>query len=66
MSVQGMPQTPAAAFLIEYRDGRRGTVLLLNGHVQDITFAGQVEGEAKPASVCSFCRPRPAPSISMR
>src|SRR5215469_2125391 len=30
MSVQGMPQAPATAFLIEYRDGTRGTVLLLN------------------------------------
>ncbi|HVS39735.1 MAG TPA: hypothetical protein VMS17_29530 [Gemmataceae bacterium] len=58
MSVQGMPQTPAAAFLIEYRDGTRGTVLLLNGHVQDFTFAGRIRGEAKPAS-CLFLLPPP-------
>ncbi len=58
MSVQGMPQAPATAFLIEYRDGTRGTVLLLNGHVQDFCFAGRIKGEAKPAS-CLFLLPAP-------
>ena len=58
MSVQGMPQAPATAFLIEYRDGSRGTVLLLNGHVQDFCFAGRIKGEAKPAS-CLFLLPAP-------
>ncbi len=58
MSVQGMPLAPATAFLIEYRDGSRGTVLLLNGHVQDFCFAGRVKGEAKPAS-CLFLLPNP-------
>ncbi len=58
MSVQGMPQAPAAAFLVEYKDGTRGTVLLLNGHVQDFTFAGRIKGEAKPAS-CLFVLPPP-------
>ena len=58
MSVQGMPQTPATAFLIEYRDGTRGTVLLLNGHLQDFCFAGRVKSEAKPIS-CLFRLPPP-------
>ena len=58
MSVQGMPQAPATAFLIEYRDGTRGTVLLLNGHTQDFCFAGRVKGEAKPAS-CLYLLPSP-------
>jgi hypothetical protein len=58
MSVQGMPQTPATAFLIEYRDGTRGTVLLLNGHLQDFCFAGRVKSEAKPIS-CLFQLPQP-------
>ena len=58
MSVQGMPPAPATAFLIEYRDGSRGTVLLLNGHVQDFCFAGRIKGEAKPAS-CLFLLPPP-------
>ena len=58
MSVQGMPQAPATAFLIEYRDGTRGTVLLLNGHTQDFCFAGRIKGETKPAS-CLFQLPPP-------
>src|SRR5262249_10306627 len=56
--VQGMPATPAIAFLVEYRDGTRGTALLLNGHVQDFTFACKVKGEAKPQS-CLFSLPPP-------
>jgi hypothetical protein len=53
-----MPRTPATAFLVEYRDGLRGTVLLLNGHIQDFCFAAQLSGEAKPAS-CLFYLPLP-------
>jgi hypothetical protein len=52
------PRTPATAFLVEYRDGLRGTVLLLNGHIQDFCFAGKIKGEAKPAS-CLFKLPPP-------
>ncbi len=58
MTVQAMPATPAIAFLVEYRDGTRGTALLLNGHVQDFTFACKVKGEAKPQS-CLFHMPPP-------
>ncbi len=57
-SVQGMPPVPPTAFLVEYRDGSRGTVLLLNGHVQDFTFAGRIKGESKPAA-CMFYLPPP-------
>jgi len=57
-AVQGMPATPAIAFLVEYRDGIRGTALLLNGHVQDFTFAAKIKGEAKPQS-CLFSLPAP-------
>lgn len=39
MAVAGMPATPPIAFLIEYVDGTRGTILLLNGHTQDVTAA---------------------------
>lgn len=56
--VGSMPATPATAFLVEYRDGTRGTVLLLNGHIQDFVFAGRVKGEAKPQS-CLFHLPSP-------
>jgi hypothetical protein len=48
--VGSMPATPATAFLVEYRDGTRGTALLLNGHIQDFVFAGRVRGESKPLS----------------
>jgi len=57
-AVQGMPAAPAVAFLVEYRDGTRGTALLLNGHVQDFTFACKVKGESRPQS-CLFHLPPP-------
>jgi hypothetical protein len=58
MPVYNYKPTPAIAFLIEYRDGTRGTVLLLNGHVLDVTFAAKLRGESKPAS-CLFHLPPP-------
>src|SRR5262249_2238059 len=58
MAVGGMPATPATAFLVEYRDGTRGTVLLLNGHIQDFCFAAKIKGETKPAA-CLFQLPPP-------
>jgi hypothetical protein len=57
-AVGSMPKTPATAFVIEYRDGARGTVLLLNGHIQDFCFAAKLKGDAKPAS-CMFYLPPP-------
>jgi len=33
-----------ALFLIEYRDGLRGAVLMLNGYVTDLAYAGRVDG----------------------
>src|SRR5262249_61371050 len=56
MPVGGMPKTPATAFLVEYRDGQRGTVLLLNGHIQDFCFAAKLKGEPKPASCLFYLR----------
>ncbi len=58
MKVLGHPVVPPTAFLVEYRDGTRGTVLLLNGHHRDFVFAARVKGETKPAS-CLFCLPEP-------
>jgi hypothetical protein len=57
-SVLGQPALPATAFLIEYRDGTRGTVLLLNGHVHDFTFAVKYKGGSPPSS-CQFVSPPP-------
>src|SRR5262249_40435853 len=53
MAVEKMPATPATCFLIEYRDGTRGTVLLLNGHVWDFTFAGKLRRASRPLA-CLF------------
>ena len=47
------------AFLIEYRDGLKATVLQLDGHVSDITFAARVTGEKKPASTLFWLPPPP-------
>ncbi|MFQ3594378.1 MAG: hypothetical protein SNJ82_14465, partial [Gemmataceae bacterium] len=58
MRVLGHPVVPPTAFLIEYRDGTRGTVLLLNGHIRDFVFAGKIKGEKKPAA-CRFLLPDP-------
>jgi hypothetical protein len=46
------------AFLVEYRDGFKATVLQLDGHVADETFAARVVGEKKPQS-CLFWLPPP-------
>lgn len=58
LPVQGMPASGPIAFLLEYTDGTRGTVLLLNGHIQDFCFAAKLRGQEKPAS-CLFYLPSP-------
>lgn len=47
------------AFLIEYRDGLRATVLQLDGHVADETFAARIDGAAKPVSTLFWLPPPP-------
>jgi hypothetical protein len=51
-------QSPRA-FLIEYRDGLNATVLQLDGHIADDTFAATVEGEKKPVSTLFWLPPPP-------
>jgi hypothetical protein len=46
------------AFLIEYRDGLRAAVLLLNGHHDDTTFAARLKGAKRPVSTLFYL---PAP-----
>src|SRR6185436_3840060 len=58
VSLPGMPAGPPVAFLIEYRDGTRGTVLLLNGHLQDFVFAARTTSVLQPVS-CRFHLPPP-------
>ena len=47
------------AFLIEYLDGLKGTVLQLDGHVADDTFAAEIDGEKKPVSTLFWLPPPP-------
>ena len=48
-----------AAYLIEYNDGLRATLLMLNGAVQDYCFAARLKGEATPVSTQFFLTPLP-------
>jgi hypothetical protein len=41
--------TNPALFLVEYRDGLKGAVLMLNGYVQDLAFACRSNGETRAA-----------------
>src|SRR5262249_59606776 len=45
MPVQGIPQAPPTAFLVEYRDGLKATVLFLNGPIQNLTFPTTTHGQ---------------------
>ena len=51
-------QSPVA-FLIEYRDGLRATILILNGHHDDTTFAARIAGDKKPVSALFYLPPPP-------
>ncbi len=39
------------AFLVEYKDGRRGSVLMLSGHTGDILVAVRIAGKPQPWAV---------------
>jgi hypothetical protein len=56
----GRPTFPRGpvAFVVEYRDGLRATVLLLNGHIDDTAFAARAGNETKPVSTLFYL---PAP-----
>src|SRR5439155_14743155 len=47
------------AFHVEYRDGMKATVLQLDGHVADDTFAARVAGQPKPVSTLFWLPPPP-------
>lgn len=46
-----------AAYLIEYRDGLRATLLMLNGALRDFCFAARVKGEERPVHTQFFLTP---------
>ena len=47
------------AYRIEYADGLKTTMLLLNGLVQDFTFAAKLKGEKEPLSTLFHLPPNP-------
>jgi hypothetical protein len=47
------------AFLVEYRDGLKATVLILNGHHDDTTFAVRLAGQKNPVSTLFYLPPPP-------
>ncbi len=56
--LQKLVEKPAAYF-IEYRDGLRATLLMLNGAVRDFNFAARVQGVKEPVSTQFFLTPEP-------
>jgi hypothetical protein len=46
------------AFLVEYRDGTRGAVVNIDGHVADFTFAARIKGRNRPLAMLFYL---PAP-----
>ena len=48
-----------AAYFIEYRDGLKATLLMLNGAVRDYCFAARVDGFEAPVSTQFFLTPTP-------
>lgn len=56
--LQKLVQKPAAYF-IEYRDGLKATLLMLNGAVRDFNFAARVQGRKDPVSTQFFLTPEP-------
>ena len=53
-----MVENPAAYF-IEYNDGLRATLLMLNGALGDYCFAARLKGVAAPQSTQFFLSPTP-------
>jgi hypothetical protein len=47
------------AYRIEYADGLKGTMLLMNGLVQDFNFAARIKGEKEPISTLFHLPPNP-------
>ena len=52
------------AYLIEFRDGLRATLLLINGAIRDCCFAAQLRGDEDPVSTQIFLTPVPPVTYS--
>lgn len=47
------------AYRVEYADGAKATMLLMNGLVQDFTFAARLRGQEEPLSTLFYLPPNP-------
>jgi hypothetical protein len=47
------------AYRVEYADGVKATMLLLNGLVKDFTFAARLKGQKEPLSLLFHLPPNP-------
>jgi hypothetical protein len=47
------------SYRFEYADGTKATMLLLNGLVDDFTFAARISGESQPLSTLFYLPPNP-------
>jgi hypothetical protein len=47
------------ALRVEYADGLKGTMFLMNGLVEDFTFAARLKGQAEPLSTLFYLPPNP-------
>ena len=47
------------AYRFEYRDGVKATMLLMNGLVEDFTFAATLKGQPRPLSTLFYLPPNP-------
>ncbi len=56
--LQILVQNPSAYF-IEYNDGFKATLLMLNGAIKDYCFAAKLQGESVPVSTQFFLTPTP-------
>ncbi|MDA0833496.1 MAG: hypothetical protein O2955_18755 [Planctomycetota bacterium] len=52
------------SYRIEYADGTKATMLMMNGLVDDFTFAARLKGESEPLSTLFYLPPRPNVSYS--
>ena len=46
-------------YRFRYNDGLKGTILLMNGLVNDFTFAARLEGQKEPLSTLFYLPPNP-------
>lgn len=47
------------AYRIEYKDGMKATMLLMNGLMGDFTFAARLKGQSEPVSTLFYLPPNP-------